>query len=1034
MTSPTQTASNPNTAILNYIFAHARGDERPYLRVTIYGCDFIGLLDSGASRTIMGKPGWDRLEKLCRLETSNNSKCTVANGSTCAVLGQISLPIKLRTKVKIIKVLIVPDLPQSLILGIDFWTQMEIIPDLHGGEWSFRSDISLANQNIAGIHSTEDLPEEQRQALNKVVENAFRKMGDQLGCTHLVEHEIKTSSAPIKQRYYPLSPAMQKIVDAELDDMIAKDIVEVSNSPWSSPVVMVRKSDNSWRFCVNFKRVNAVSEPDAYPLPYPSAILDQLKDAKYLSTLDIKSAYWQIPVAERSRPITAFTVPNRGLYQFKRLPFGLHSAPATWQRLIDRIIRGELEKYCFAYLDDLIICTPDFETHLQVLEQIFQRLIEAGLTVNKEKCVFCRSELRYLGYVVNSSGLMVDPQKVEAILTIPTPRTVTEVRRIVGLASWYRRFVPSFSSLISPLTRLTEKNRPFIWDQECDQALNQIKEHLVSAPILACPDFSLPFIVETDASDFGLGAILSQKQEDGEKVICYLSRSLTKAERKYTTTEKELLAVLFAVEKLRPYLEMTKFTVITDHYSLKWLFNIKSPSGRIARWALRLQQYDFDVIHRKGKDHLVPDALSRSVPIVETVAAQEPQIADKWYIALRQKVTQSSEKYPLWRVETDKLYRKTKLKYPSLKGTEWLEVVPRERRIEVIRNHHDIPTSGHLGITKTTARITSQYYWPKLRADVAKYVNRCSICLQTKPEQKAPIGQMLSKQPTTSRPWELVSTDIVGPLPRSTSGYSYILSVMDCFSKFVLLFPLRQATASTIVKWLEDHVILIYGAPKKIIVDNGAQFKSFLFRNLMKNYNISINYTANYHPQANPVERVHRVVKTMLASYVSGNQKQWDKYLAKVAFAIRSAEHEVTGVTPNLVNFGREVSVNGNASLPHQNHSFRERKEDLEKLFKDIRERLARAYERSRHTYNLRHRNEKFSVNQLVWKRNYAISDASKNITSKLAAKFTGPYKVIKILSPWSYELEDENHRSLGVWNAKDIKSHPPDLPINGDS
>lgn len=988
----------------------------------------MGLLDSGANRTIMGKAGWDKLKRLTMLETCDSGKCTVANGGTCSVIGQVSLPMRLREKIKIIKVLVVPELPQSLILGIDFWTEMEIIPDLHSGEWHFRSETDVRYPNVAGIQASEDLLDYQRQALDKLVAHAFEKMGNQLGCTHLVEHQIKTSSAPIKQRYYPISPAMQEIMDTELDDMLAKDIVEVSNSPWSSPVVMVKKADNSWRFCVNYKKVNAVSEPDAYPLPYPNTILDQLKDARYLTTLDIKSAYWQIPIAEKSRPITAFTVPNRGLFQFRRLPFGLHSAPATWQRLIDRIIGGDLEKHCFAYLDDLIICTSDFETHLKVLEEIFKRLIDAGLTVNKKKCVFCRSELKYLGYVVNASGLMVDPEKVEAILNIPTPKTVTEVRRIVGIASWYRRFVPSFSTLVSPLTRLTEKNRPFLWDNDCEQALNQIKEHLVSAPILACPDFTLPFTVETDASDYGLGAVLSQEQEGGEKVICYLSRSLTKAERKYSTTEKELLAILYAVEKLRPYLEMTKFKVVTDHYSLKWLFNIKSPSGRIARWALRLQQFDFEVIHRKGKDHLVPDALSRAVPIVETIEDDDAEVTDKWFKTMKQRISKTPEKYPLWRIEpSGKMFRKTKPRYPALGGSGWLEVIPREKRSDIIHHHHDIPTCGHMGVTKTTSRITQKYFWPKLRSDVARYISRCQVCLRTKPEQKAPIGQMLSKQTTIARPWELVSIDIVGPLPRSTSGYCYILSVMDCFSKFVLLFPLRQATASSVVKWLEDYVILIYGAPRQIIVDNGAQFRSSLFRNLMKNYGISINYTANYHPQANPVERVHRVVKTMLSSYVSDNQKQWDRYLAKIAFAIRSAKHEVTGVTPNLANFGREVSVTGDDSVHNQKSDLSEKVGNLEKLFKDIRERLMRSYERSRVPYNLRHRNEKFSLNQLVWKRNYTLSDAFKNVTAKLTPKFSGPYKIIRVVSPWSYELENENKKSLGVWNAKDIKAHPPD-------
>lgn len=815
--SQTQPASYENRVILSYVFAHAKGDERPYLNVSIYGVRFTGLLDSGASRTIMGRIGWDHLKNVCQLEHSDIENCSVANNTTCSVVGQVSLPIKLRDRVRIIKILVVPEVSQTLILGVDFWSKMGIIPDLHSGDWSFRSDRAMDIPKAFGIQASDMLTAEQRQALDDLIREAY-EMNDKigtLGCTNLVEHEIRTTSPPIKQRYYPISPAMQKIVNEELDQMLAQDIVEPSTSPWSSPIVMVKKSDGKWRFCVNYKRLNAVSESDAYPIPYVSAILDRLRDARYLSTIDIKSAYWQIPVGEKSRPLTAFTVPNRGLFQFKRMPFGLHSAPSTWQRLIDRVITPELEANSFAYLDDLIICSSDFDTHLRVLREVFKRIHQAGLTINKEKCVFCRPELRYLGYVVNSSGLLVDPEKVDAILKIESPKTVTEVRRIVGLASWYRRFIPSFSTLVSPLTRLTQKNYPFNWDEECEHALEKVKEHLVSAPILACPNFDLPFVIETDASNYGLGAVLTQQQEDGEKVICYLSRSLTKNEKKFSTTEKECLAVLFAIEKLRPYIEMTKFKVITDHYSLKWLFNMKEPTGRIARWALRLQQYDFEIVHRKGKDHLVPDALSRAVPDVEEVAITSTDL-DEWYANMIHKVTDSPGKYPLWRVDgSQKLFRKTKVPYPGLNSNEWLEVVPRGRRRDIISSHHDPPTCGHLGVTKTLMRIMTKYYWPKLRQDVSRYISKCTTCLQTKPEQKLPRGQMLTKQATISRPWELVSVDLMGPLPRSTSGYTFILSVMDCFTKFVLLFPIRQATASAIIRWLEDHVILIYGAPRK---------------------------------------------------------------------------------------------------------------------------------------------------------------------------------------------------------------------------
>lgn len=252
------------------------------------------------------------------------------------------------------------------------------------------------------------------------------------------------------------------------------------------------------------------------------------------------------------------------------------------QRFIDRVIGIDMERYVLVYLDDIVICTPTFEKHLEVLNVVFERLRRAGLTLNQEKCRICVPELKYLGYVVNSAGLLVDPEKIEAILRIPPPKNVREVRRLVGLASWYRRFVPNFSTLLSPLFELLNKYKQFAWDSNYEAAFEAVKDHLTTAPNLTCPNFESPFIIQTDASDFGLGAVLTQIQDGQEKVLCYLSRSLTKVERRYSTVEKECLAVLFAIEKLRAYLLGSKFTVITDHYSLKWLYSIQDPIGRIA--------------------------------------------------------------------------------------------------------------------------------------------------------------------------------------------------------------------------------------------------------------------------------------------------------------------------------------------------------------------------------------------------------------------------------------------------------------------
>ncbi|KMQ83753.1 reverse ribonuclease integrase, partial [Lasius niger] len=432
------------------------------------------------------------------------------------------------------------------------------------------------------------------------------------GVTRLTEHKIDVGThAPIKQRYYPVSPKIQEAIYAEVDTMLGAGIIEPSNSEWSSPIVMIKKPNGTYRFCLDFRKLNAVSKKDAYPLPYMNAILDKLRSARYISTIDLSQAYFQIPLEEGCRELTAFTVPGKGLYHFKRMPYGLTGAPATFQRLLDRLIGPEMDPHAFAYLDDIVVVTSTFEEHLQWLKRVLDRIRDAGLTINPEKSKFCRSQVKYLGFLVQQDGLSVDPEKTTSIVEYPAPRNIKQLRRFIGMASWYRRFIPQCATKLEPLTRLLKKNHSWEWGDNQKAAFESIKECITSPPILACPKFELPFVLQTDASSVGIGAVLTQETEGVEQVIAFASRALSEAERKYATTEQECLAVVWAIKKFRPYLEGYQFRVITDHSSLRWLHNLKNPTGRLARWALELLEYDYTIEHRKGALHHVPDALSR---------------------------------------------------------------------------------------------------------------------------------------------------------------------------------------------------------------------------------------------------------------------------------------------------------------------------------------------------------------------------------------------------------------------------------------
>lgn len=768
-----------------------------------------------------------------------------------------------------------------------------------------------------------------------------------------------------------------------------------------------------------------------------------MKEAKFITSLDLKAAYHQIPLDEESKEKTAFTVRGRGLYQWKRMPQGLHNAPATWQRFIDKVIGQDLAPHVFVYLDDIIIVSKTFEEHLKILDIVLSRLEKAGLTLSLDKCNWVMPRLKYLGYVVDEDGLHVDPEKVADIVNYPRPKTARQIRRFVGVCGWYRRFVPNFSSIMSPLNHLTGKKVKWHWSQECEEAFITMKSKLVSAPILACPDFNQEFNLLCDASGSGIACILSQVQDGAERIIACASRSLNKAERKYTPTELECLAVLFGIEKFRPYIEGYHFTVITDHASLKWLDNIKDPSGRLGRWALKMQQYDFTIVHRKGSENVVPDAFSRiyeeEVPL-DLITVGDGPIADEWYNSLCEAVQHSPDKYPAFAFKDGQLFKLISVgrKIPH----QYVRVIPGHLRTKVLEECHDSPIGGHFGVEKTWNRVRQLYYFPRMKQFIRTYISKCHLCLAHKPILARPAGFM-GCQRTATMPWEVISGDLMGPFPRTTSGYMHILVVTDLFSKYVLVHPLKKADAKSVMMFLEYQVILKFGAPRMLLFDNGKQFKNILMNELVEKYHITILYNFYYHPQSNPTERANQVLKRLLATYVSEYIKRhknlkhphrnWDKYLNELQAALNSAVHEVTGYSPHRLLYVEELCSDGrlrNLELPEGPYvpEMGPREEQLKRLdvlkdiYKDVVDRLKRAYERSARTYNLRRRNVEYKPGQIVYRRNFVQSSAPDYFMKKLAHRFVGPYTIKSKCGTRGYLLEDADGNTDGPWHINDLK------------
>lgn len=477
------------------------------------------------------------------------------------------------------------------------------------------------------------------KSLLQQFKDIFKTKGSSIGCTAKVKHRIITQDVhPIAKAPYRVAHSQKEILNKEIEGLLQEGIIEESDSSWSAPVFLVKRKmeDGSTkvRLYIDFRSLNEITRKDFLPLPNIQDTLEQLHGAALFSTLDLASGYHQVEIAEEDKEKIAFSTPW-GLYQWNRMAFGLCNAPSTFQRLMYCIWSGLTGEKCYVYLDDIIIYSKnDIHEHVNRLREIFLRLRQNDLRLNVEKCTFMATETSYLDHVICEEGIKPEPAKINAIREHPRPQNV---KSFLGLVGFYRRFIKDFSTISKPLTALTKKEADFVWDESTSKSFDNLRNALISEPVLKYPDFSKPFIIATDASATGLGAVLSQIIDGEEHPISSCSCTMIPAELNYSTTE-ECLAVVWVIKTLRCYLYGRRFTIITDHRPLRWLLNLKDPSNRLARWALVLGEYEFDIIHRPGKQHGNADALSRAAvaqidwlePVWDRERVKQEQLADEY--------------------------------------------------------------------------------------------------------------------------------------------------------------------------------------------------------------------------------------------------------------------------------------------------------------------------------------------------------------------------------------------------------------------
>lgn len=998
-------------------------DNRPYAHVKVYGVHTKALLDSGSQSTMINDTLFAKLKSKNLKPLNRQIILKTAGGDSLEISGQFMIPFSFDGRIKIIPTLVVPRLAVDCLCGMDFWNKFQISPIIQY--------TAFAEELISPASPKDTILNHSEQEMIENIKRTFKTaMPGQLSTTPLISHNIELKEEwigkpAVRQFPYVMSPKVQALVAEELDRMLELGIIERTHSDWALNVVPVIKPTGKVRLCLDARKINERTVRDSYPLPHPGRILGQLPKARYLSTIDLTEAFLQIPLDENSRKYTSFCVQGKGLFRFTRLPFGLINSPATLSRLMDRVLGfGELEPNVFVYLDDVVVVSETFEEHVRLLAEVSRRLREANLAINVDKSRFGVSELPFLGYLLSTEGLRPNPDKIRPIVDYERPTTITKLRRFLGMANYYRRFLPDFSGIVAPLTELLKtKSKIIQWTDEAEQAFIAVKECLISTPVLCSPDFEKEFVIQTDASDVAVAGVLTQIQEGQERVISYFSHKLTTPQRNYHPAEKEALAALLSIQAFRGYIECCHFTLITDSSALTHILTTSWKVGsRCSRWSLNLQQYDMTIIHRKGKDNVVADALSRSVAAVSQGAE------DEWYGSMKQSVLENPDDFVDFRVTNGQLFKFVSTNdSPYDHRYEWKIVVPLGDRESIITTNHD--DAMHLGYEKTLSRVRQRFYWPKMAKDIRQYVQNCGICKEVK-GVTVPVVPKMGEMRVADHPWQIIAVDFIGPLPRSKKGNQHLLVVVDLFSKWVSLHAVRKIDSSNLCIVLKDLWFHKNSVPQVIISDNASCFTSREFKNLLDRFGIVHWLNSRYHSQANPVERVNRTVNAAIRTYVRDDQRLWDTRLAELETILNTSTHSSTKLTPYFVTHGHEMFIKGEdhqlvanqEPLPEETME-KNRKKLFGEIYDQVKGNLTKANEVCRKQYNLRHRRfpNSFTPGQLVYRKNMRLSSAVDNYNAKYGPQYL-PCKVKAKIGTSSYDLEGLDGKALGVWPAAHLK------------
>jgi predicted aspartyl protease len=874
-----------------------------------------------------------------------------------------------------------------------------------------------------------------------------------------VTHRIPLvdNANPPAPKQYRLSFKETEELKSQLDKLMEKGWIRHSSSPFGAPVLFAYKKGGTLRMCIDYRQLNQLTIKDKYSLPIAEDLFMTLGKGKIFSKLDLASGYHQIPIEPEDIQKTAMST-KFGSYEWLVMPFGLTSAPATFQRLMNQVLQPLLNVCVVVYLDDILVFSDTEEEHLKHLDQVFELLAKSKLYTQVSKCVFGCSELEFLGHVISHEGIKVDPFKTKIIETWPVPKDVSELRSFLGFCNYYRRFINQYASRASHLYKLLQKT-DWYWTKDQESAFNDMKQALMTAPVLKYPNPKEEFHLYFDASStISIGGVLCQKDENGElHPVAFESRKLNSAELNYPVHELETLAFVHCLKKWRHYLDAKRFDVFTDNKSIETILSNRNPSSRMVRWIDLIQSYQFRIRHISRTQNVVADILSKckhasnsnydaledqTFEVNKVSLGQEGESSNTIDVpSLYSTIANQYEKDNYWKSIKEKLQEKESTYCKRYTITDQGIIITQEEEpriclpnnqeilLLVMKMAHD--NFGHFGVDKTYKLVTKYYYWQNAWKFIKNYVRTCDSCQKVKGENSKAKGLLNPLQVPQGR-WESISMDFIVKLPVTKSGFDSITTYVDRFTKRIHLVACKETeTAEDTAQRFFKEIVRIHGLPKSIVSDRDTKFTSLFWQSLMKQMKVELNMSSGMHPQTDGQSEVaNKIVEEVLRHYVSYEQDNWDEHLAFIEFTYNSTQNKTIGMSPFMADTGKEannVFENMKSYSKTSIESINSLVEKLDIINSKVTNSIRQAQDNQKYYADKERSSYEFKVGDLVLLRKDHINmDYMKQVkTRKLVAKFVGPFKIMEQIGTVSYKLQlPEKSRVHPVFHISALKKY----------